>query len=1458
MATVKNMPPFAAPDAIKCPMVTKFATGTDYVNAFINGLASGLADQLCVGECAVIRKVYKQSMAYGADLAHYLELLAEDDPPDNAFQQIPTPAPPPVLAAPSGLSDAQLNSFLNLEQTLATAIGDVGAMRTAVYRMWGAGNADDDYWYHRQAATLATLTGEAETALTALPAAYAAVEAAFAGDIPALSVDESTIADFEGQLSSGLPADIATTLGQLGVSAADQQLMATDMAGVDESGLARGPVTDLFAPPADFAGDAQQLIGYQGWAAGLGSDTPPVVTGLDESTTPTAGGGTLTIYGANLQDATGISFGESAPDHNLGTNLQCDYAQCTTTVPPGSGTVDVTVDGPGGPSARTTADRLTYTEPASPVVSRIFPATGSITGGDSVQVFGSGLIDAAIYFGPTLADDWSCTDKLCTATAPASAQATTVDVQAVIPGGTSPPTAGDRFTYSATEPPPPPVPTVTGVSPASTNVHGGNTITITGSGFTDASDVSFYKDGVQWGDIDDFTVVDDSHITFPAPSDVPETVDTVVTTPAGSSATSTADRLTFTEGNPTITGVSPASGPTTGGTPVTITGSNLNDSDFAFGDADQPTGVSCAPTRCTMTTGPGPAGLVDVRSSSDDDSSTSTLSAADHFTYVKAGAPTATRIAPDAVSVSGGTPIAIIGTNLGGGTVTIGGQPAGTDTEGVYGEPCQGTSCLVAAPAGGPGTQPIVVTRPDGVSATVGTIDYVTPGAPVVTDVEPHSTWLTGARSLVVVGRNLEDGSINIGGNTYTQQDGVDCSPQTCTLTETGGGAAGIVDVTVHTPVGISATSAADKFTFYLPAITSVSPSSGFTAGGAAVTIEGSHLTDSEIFFGDAEADGMSCTDTECTGPAPEVDGFGRQRRGRHRRCHRLVARHASDGDGVIDPTISATTAADRFTYTREPAPVITAVTPDTGTDEGGDQITVTGNYLVGGTVNFYGDRVTSSCTQTRCTAVTPTSFDETAQDDPVTVTTANGTSAAIQFHYLAPGKPTITAVSPASGGAGGGTAVAISGTNLTNATITFGPTPAADVTCTATTCSAESPAASVGVVDVRAGTDGGTSATSAADHFAYTMPPAPTVTAISPALGPTTGGTLLTVTGTALTGGVVHLGSAATGDSVCTATSCTVTQPAAAPGTLDVTVVTAGGTSPTTTADRFIVSLIGVHEVPIPDVDADTASGGGHVIGAPDGSVWFTMPDLEEVGRVAPDDSITTYPDVPTADGTPALPVGIAVTADGTAWYTEENANRIVSVTADGIQHTYQLPGNSPDIRQLVAGPGRPPLVHPRHLWRYRRHDHLGRGDNLSAARRVQLPGQPGRRPGRPAVVHRSRRRRNRRHHHRRGGQRIPTRRGGRRAVGHRGRSGRPAVVHRTRRTRPGSDHHRRRYDDLSLAQRCPDDRYLVGPRRPTVVHAHRHRRDQRLRSRDRYRFRLPTARPRRDGRAELPRPRK
>lgn len=78
-------------------------------------------------------------------------------------------------------------------------------------------------------------------------------------------------------------------------------------------------------------------------------------------------------------------------------------------------------------------------------------------------------------------------------------------------------------------------------------------------------------------------------------------------------------------------------------------------------------------------------------------------------------------------------------------------------------------------------------------------------------------------------------------------------------------------------------------------------------------------------------------------------------------------------------------------------------------------------------------------------------------------------------------------------------------------------------------------------------------------------VPPAPTVTALSPASGAAGGGTSVTLTGTNLTGATaVNFGTAAASAfTVNSATSITATAPAGA-GTVDVTVTTAGGTSAT------------------------------------------------------------------------------------------------------------------------------------------------------------------------------------------------------------------------------------------------------------------------------------------------------
>jgi hypothetical protein len=99
------------------------------------------------------------------------------------------------------------------------------------------------------------------------------------------------------------------------------------------------------------------------------------------------------------------------------------------------------------------------------------------------------------------------------------------------------------------------------------------------------------------------------------------------------------------------------------------------------------------------------------------------------------------------------------------------------------------------------------------------------------------------------------------------------------------------------------------------------------------------------------------------------------------------------------------------------------------------------------------------------------------------------------------------------------------------------------------------------------------------ASSGSFSLPPAPTVTGLSPASGPTTGGTSVTITGTNLAGAsAVAFGSApATSFTVTSATSITATSPVGAAGTVDVTVTTLGGTSTLASTDHFTYAVSGV-----------------------------------------------------------------------------------------------------------------------------------------------------------------------------------------------------------------------------------------------------------------------------------------
>ncbi len=122
----------------------------------------------------------------------------------------------------------------------------------------------------------------------------------------------------------------------------------------------------------------------------------------------------------------------------------------------------------------------------------------------------------------------------------------------------------------------PAVPTVTEVSPDTGSVSGGNYVTITGTGFTDEAEVNFGDVGI-W----DFGVESDTEIWAYSPAHEAGTVQVQVTVDGRSSADTAADDFTYVA-LPTVTSVTPDTGPSDGSILITILGSGFNNAETVY------------------------------------------------------------------------------------------------------------------------------------------------------------------------------------------------------------------------------------------------------------------------------------------------------------------------------------------------------------------------------------------------------------------------------------------------------------------------------------------------------------------------------------------------------------------------------------------------------------------------------------------------------------------------------------------------------------------------------------------------------------------------------------------------------------------------------------------------------------------------------------------------------------
>jgi phospholipase C len=270
-------------------------------------------------------------------------------------------------------------------------------------------------------------------------------------------------------------------------------------------------------------------------------------------------------------------------------------------------------------------DQSFFTLPNPPTVSSVTPDAGLEGGGASVTILGSNLSRVgSVHFGSAAAAGMTVNpDGSITAISPPGSGV--VDVTVTSPGGTSGDTPADHFTYV----PKGPKPTVSSVAPGGGAAAGGTEVTISGAGFAGVTAVSFGSTAAAG-----FTTESSGSITAISPPAAAQSADVTVTTPNGTSPLSANDRFKF--GPPTVTGVSPNTGSTSGAVSVTVTGSGFGlapgSTILRFGST-LATGVECtALTSCTAVAPAHKAGTVDVRATVDAQSSAK-APPVDQFTY---------------------------------------------------------------------------------------------------------------------------------------------------------------------------------------------------------------------------------------------------------------------------------------------------------------------------------------------------------------------------------------------------------------------------------------------------------------------------------------------------------------------------------------------------------------------------------------------------------------------------------------------------------------------------------------------------------------------------------------------------------------------------------------------------------------------------------------------------------
>jgi len=447
----------------------------------------------------------------------------------------------------------------------------------------------------------------------------------------------------------------------------------------------------------------------------------PTLTLLSPASGSALGGDRIEIYGTHLQTTRRVAFG-AAPAERWAVD---DDGHIWATPPAGTGPADVRVTTLGG----TATAAFTYV-PGLPVVESLSPSAGPDSGNTEVTVSGRGL-DSVVtaWFGNVAepAAPQSGTEAITYSGAGQGAVHVRVGDGNVV----SQESANDLFSYAG--------PVITSLDPAEGDEAGGTLVTINGTGLTGATEVTF--GGFPASDL---VGVSDTVLTVRSPSGRGRP-DVLVTAQGLTSLPGTGD-LFFFDG-PTLQSASPPSGPDTGFTTVTLTGTRLDHvENVLFGGVAVPF-TPLSPTSVTAVVPPGSGGtMISVRSRYG--------STSNELHYGYEPTPAITGIAPGSGPQAGQTAVVISGRDLMAGIFRrydniwfgdlFGFVSSYTDTQ-----------ITVDTPEG---TGRVDILADDGTSKRViGQFTYAAPSPLTVTGVSPVTGPGVGGTEVIVTGTGLSN-----------------------------------------------------------------------------------------------------------------------------------------------------------------------------------------------------------------------------------------------------------------------------------------------------------------------------------------------------------------------------------------------------------------------------------------------------------------------------------------------------------------------------------------------------------------------------------------------------------------------------------------------------------------------------------------------------------------------------